>query len=100
MSSFRVVLLPEAELDAREAFVWYRNRNSDAADRFEDEFMKALERIAELPWEAPEIAAGVRHLSFHRLPYGIIYAIEEGRVVVLAVMHQRRRPGYWQRRKK
>jgi hypothetical protein len=30
-----------------------------------------------------------------RFPYELYYAVEPDRLLVLAVPHQRRRPGYW-----
>jgi hypothetical protein len=33
-----------------------------------------------------------------RFPFGILYVATVDEIVVLAVMHLRRRPGYWQGR--
>jgi len=33
-----------------------------------------------------------------RFPFGILYRIEPEQIVVVAVMHLRRRPGYWRDR--
>jgi len=30
-----------------------------------------------------------------RFPFNLIYTIEPGRILIIAVAHQKRRPGYW-----
>ena len=40
----------------------------------------------------------VRYYILRRFPYTIHYEVAGTEVIVLAVAHQRRRPGYWQDR--
>jgi plasmid stabilization system protein ParE len=91
-------LAPEAEQEARDAFVWYQERNPAAAAQFENEIAHAMDRIVEFPLAAPEIESGVRRLLLRRFPYALLYAVEPGRILVLSVMHLRRKPGYWHNR--
>jgi plasmid stabilization system protein ParE len=93
-----VVLATEAEREAHEAFLWYAARDPRVADRFEAQVLAAFDRIAEAPEQGPEIEPGVRRLVLHRFPYGLLYAVEPDRILVLTVMHLRRRPGYWRGR--
>ena len=37
----------------------------------------------------------VRHKLLIRFPYSILHVIEPDRIRVVAVAHQKRRPGYW-----
>lgn len=37
----------------------------------------------------------IRKVALKRFPFHVIYRAEATRIVVLAVAHQRRRPGYW-----
>jgi toxin ParE1/3/4 len=41
---------------------------------------------------------GVRRFVMSRFPFALPYLVIEEQVVVLAVAHLRRRPGYWLRR--
>jgi plasmid stabilization system protein ParE len=66
--------------------------------RFESALTAALARAAEAPEHGPAVDAGVRRLFLEGFPYGVLYAAEPERVVVLAVMHLHRRPGYWRSR--
>ncbi len=55
--------------------------------------------IAATPELGPWLPPGVRRLLVPGFPYGVVYAPEPGRVVVLAVAQGRRRPGYWRGRR-
>lgn len=63
-----VVLSPDAEADARVAFVWYLGRSAEAADRFESEVADALDRLADGAEQGPELEAGLRRLLLRRFP--------------------------------
>lgn len=88
----------DAEREARDAFLWYADRNPRAAVRFEEELDHALARIAESPDAFPETEPGVRRAMFSRFPYTILYAVEQAAIVILAIAHTHRRPGYWRSR--
>ncbi len=87
-----------AEHEARDAFLWYADRNPRAAVRFEAELEHVLARIVEAPHSFPESEPGVRRALFPRYPYSVLFAIEPKGIVILAIAHGRRRPGYWQAR--
>ncbi len=40
-----------------------------------------------------------RRLLLPRFPYQIVYRIRPGEIVVVAIAHSRRRPGYWKSRR-
>lgn len=94
-----VVLDPSAEAEARAAFLWYVQRNPRAADEFQAAFERALAEVAEAPMRWPEFQQGTRRRSLGKFPYSLIYDVTEDRIVILAVMHHRRKPGYWKPRK-
>lgn len=93
--SVTVELSPAAETDIREALLWYRERNALIADAFRAEVFDSIDRIAETPLAHPADEEGNRRRVLHRFPYSVIYEADAQRVVVLAVAHHRRRPGYW-----
>ena len=41
--------------------------------------------------------AEIRRCRTHRFPYGIIYAVENGGVLVVSVMHLHRHPDSWRK---
>jgi plasmid stabilization system protein ParE len=69
------------------------------AGRFIERVEHAFMRIREKPYIGEMIERGERRLLVIRFPHKVIYRILPDRVVVVAVAHQRRRDGYWRRRK-
>jgi toxin ParE1/3/4 len=84
----------------------------DAARRYEQEreglgdaFLKQMDRAVAIILAAPErwplargvsILRGARRYPVHRFPYGVIYRlIGDGTVEIVAIAHNKRRPGYW-----
>jgi plasmid stabilization system protein ParE len=67
-------------------------------------FLAAYDRILLRIGEAPDGSAphldGTRRLGMMRFPYSIVYRVKTDVVEVVAVAHQRRRPGYWRERTK
>ena len=41
---------------------------------------------------------GTRRILLARFPFDLVYIIEAESIVILALAHQRRRPGYWKGR--
>lgn len=95
MSSFDVEVLPEAEEEAREAFLWYFDRSPIAADAFRVELFDAIDALNETARDWPEDEDGIRRYHLKHFPYTVMYEVLEWNVTVFAVAHQRRRPGYW-----
>ncbi len=87
---------PEARIEVRSAVAWYRERSSEAARGFADAVADGTRSIRERP-EAWPIwrRADVRRRVLRRYPYSIFYVIERDMVVIVAVAHHKRRPGYW-----
>jgi len=60
----------------------------------------AIQVIVELPeaWPSWPGREDVRVRVLRRFPFSVIYAVVPDMVVVIAVAHHQRRPGYWLRR--
>jgi plasmid stabilization system protein ParE len=98
VTRFGVEILPEAEAEIREAFLWYFERSPIAAEAFRSETLGAIDRLGvdALMW--PEDAEAIRRHILRHFPYTVFYEILGNTVTVLAVAHQRRKPGYWRKR--
>ena len=59
------------------------------------EVLSATDRIARFPeaWHPLEIE--IRRCRLSRFQYGLIYTIDKGDILVLAIAHLHRRPDYW-----
>lgn len=63
--------------------------------RFFSEIRRAEDRIVQFSQSAQEIRPGIRKSPLRTFQYSLIYSFEREEVLVLAVAHHRRRPGYW-----
>ena len=91
-------ILTEAQAEYEEALAWYFDRSPAAASGFEREFEHGLQQIADAPLQWPALDDRHRCYILRRYPYSIVYRVDGGQVLVVAVAHTRRRPGYWKRR--
>ena len=98
MRSFDVAVLPDAEAEAREAFLWYFERSSIAADAFRVELFDAIDGLSETAEDWPEDQDRFRHYHLKHFPYTVMYEVLGRNVTVFAIAHQRKRPGYWKER--
>jgi len=39
-----------------------------------------------------------RRILLRRFPFGVVYGVMDDQIVVVAIMHTRRKPGYWKNR--
>jgi len=89
----------EAEAEATDASRWYDVRRPGLGAEFLAALDEALERIETNPslGSRPPGVSGddVRRVIMRRFPYDVVYIELPDRIQVLAVAHERRRPGYW-----
>jgi toxin ParE1/3/4 len=89
---------PEALREAWEAHRWYAERDSRVAASFLAELDHAQEQVVAHPERWPTHLHGTRRYRFRRFPYVLVYHTTPEHIVVLAVAHAKRRPGYWKLR--
>lgn len=87
---------PEARVEVRAIAAWYRERSREAARGFTEVVADGIRSIREHPEAWPTWRrADLRRRVLRRYPYSIFYVIEGEAIVIVAVAHHRRRPGYW-----
>lgn len=86
---------PAALEEYREAALWYAERDQKVASRFLACVENAIERIVESPQRWRVIEEDIRRCLTHVFPYAILYTIESDYLLIVAVMHASREPGYW-----
>ena len=89
---------PEALEEYREAAHWYGNREPKLALRFVGEVEDSIRGILAAPERLRTIDEDVRRCLTHVFPYSILYTIEPEFVLIVAVAHCAREPGYWKER--
>lgn len=90
--------LPGARCDFDESFDWYAERSPQAAARFANAIDDALSAAAEDPERFAAIDQRHRECPVRRFPFRIVYRVAVDRILVVAVAHAKRRPGYWKHR--
>jgi plasmid stabilization system protein ParE len=101
----RVQFEDEADAEYRLAGRWYEERREHLGLEFFDAVDEAIGRILDLPRSGtplPRIPADlpVRTMAVTRFPYQVIYLEVNDHIRILAVAHDRRKPGYWTTRLK
>jgi toxin ParE1/3/4 len=95
----RYVFHPEALTEYAEAVQYYTEQRVEVAQAFIDAIEDTVYRIRASPTRYVAVDEDVRRCMVRRFPYGILYAIEEDYILILAVMHCSREPGYWKIRR-
>jgi hypothetical protein len=95
--------LPEAKAEVGDAAAWYDDREPGLGDRFLDAVLEAQSDVEQHPdrFPPPRHVRASRALHCRRIrgfPYSMIYEVREHELLVLAVAHGRRKPGYWTKR--
>ena len=96
MPSYRLLSEAKAELEAGVSF--YDSQFPGLGRDFAREVRLLCHRITDSPAAGFEVRPDVRRRILRRFPYSILYTVENGDVLVIAVAHQSRRPGYWHHR--
>lgn len=91
---------PEAVEEAERAVAWYERIDPDLANDLNDALLEAEAKIEQSPRQyapADDAPSGeeVRYSALRRFPYRVVYWFGPDGVVVLAIAHLKRRPGYW-----
>ncbi len=95
----KITFHEDADSEAHEAALYYEERATDLGLAFLDEIEKSSQRILANPLAYQRVGGEVRQAPVARFPYSILYVIEpDEHIRVIAVAHQKRRPGYWRER--
>ncbi len=100
MSSKRVVFHRVAAQEYRSARDWYADRSPRTADNFRAAVDQAVGRIASESNLLPKLGRAYGWVRVRRFPYVLIFRERSaGSIMVIAVAHTSRRPGYWRSRR-
>lgn len=88
----------EAYDEVIEAMAFYEERQLGLGRDLWDEIRATLNRIGDNPTGPERIAKELHRESVRRFPYSIIYGVRHDTIWVVAIVHARRREGYWKRR--
>lgn len=91
---------PEARAELLEAKAYYDAESLALGDRFATAIEHVIGEIRRAPQRYRFVLRPVRRYFERPFPYAVLYVDEPDQVLILAVAHFKRRPGYWQHRLK
>jgi len=95
-----IALTSDAQLELRAAANWYAGQESGLGEDFMAEVDRLFALLVEGAHRYPVWRRDrpYRKALLHRFPYVIFFVDEPDQVRILAIAHQKRKPGYWLRR--
>lgn len=93
---------PEAVVELRAEVAWYEARGAGLGDRFEGAVDEMVDTVVEWP-ESGAMWPGwdsipVRSRRVGGFPFRLVYLVQPAELVVIALAHDKRLPGYWRER--
>lgn len=95
-----VRLLEVAQQELDEAVAHYNGVSPGLGDAFLLETVAAINLVRRFPDAWHPLDNEIRRCRLRRFPYGLIYSKDKGEILILAVAHAHREPGYWRDRVK
>jgi plasmid stabilization system protein ParE len=95
----RLDIDPDARLEFLDASAWYEAEVPGLGARFIAEFERGVHLLLDSPRLGAPFGRRLRRFVLNDgFPYSIVYTIRSDVLLVIAVAHSARRPGYWRRR--
>lgn len=89
---------PEALSEFQESAVFYESQQAGLGARFIAAVQSSVDRIVLAPQSCRVMEEDVRRCLTRVFPYAVLYTVERDCIVIVAVMHCHREPGYWHHR--
>ena len=77
---------------------YYEEAQPGEGAHFIDAVRYAVARALAFPSSGSPAAAGTRRTLVRDFPFSVIYRVESDGILVVAIAHSAKRPGYWQTR--
>ena len=94
----KIRFLEIAQFELDDAIEYFNYEAPGLGNAFLTEVLNALDRIIKFPEAWYPCSKRTRRCLTRRFPYGIIYQIRENEILVVAIAHLHRKPGYWKDR--
>jgi len=96
-------VLQEAEKELLAATLWYEDRQEGLGTAFSNQVFETIARVGKEPlryavYEGKKLDRELRRAMVDRFPYVLIFEIRKSEVLIVAIVHTSRRPGFWQDR--
>jgi len=95
----RLFLRKAARADITEAFRWYEERGAGLGREFLRALRVTLAAVERAPEQFAVVLDDIRRAQLPRFPYLVYYVVLPRGISIIAVMHGRRNPQRWHRRR-
>jgi plasmid stabilization system protein ParE len=89
---------PQAAEEYTQAAQYYSAIAPELGARFYDEIERLIVQVRRQPDRFFRFSPPARRALARKFSYSLVYLDEPDRVWIVAVMHAKRRPGYWHKR--
>lgn len=89
----------EARLEFLDSVAYYEAIQAGLGERFRESVEAAVELAASLPFAGSPHKYATRRVFPKKFPFSIVYLAGENGIVIFAVAHFKRKPGYWKSRR-
>ena len=93
-----VVFRPEARTELTLAWAWYEERRQGLGGELVVCIEAAIAGASRTPDLHRRVRGDIRRALVRRFPYGVFFVADDSELLVLAIAHDRRSPGYWESR--
>ncbi len=93
-----IIFHPDTLDEVKNYYDWYQSQVNGLGDDFLLELEEAYKIIMELPDTWPKFQKGFRRFLLKKFPFSVIYKFKGNSIFIVAVMHNSRKPKYWQER--
>jgi hypothetical protein len=95
----KVIILPIAKQDIKEASVWYNDQQRGLGKRFTTHVRKKIHFLSTEPYASSIRYDEIRTAVMDVFPYMIHYLIDEplDTIVIIGVLHTSRNPDIWKK---
>jgi len=89
---------PEVYEDIKVAYDWYESQRIGLGEDFLLTLEESYSKIIRNPKMYQLIYKTVRRKLLRRFPYGVFFVLRDNEIIIIAIMHTRRKPSDWNKR--
>lgn len=96
--SYSLSISEAAELDIRDAFLWYEDQKDNLGLTFEKHISRTIQNIQKNPLMIQIRYNKTRVAFLKKFPYGVHFNVSENEIIIIAVFHTNQNPKKWNKR--
>jgi toxin ParE1/3/4 len=101
MGNMAIEFVDAAEAEFYDIVDYYKQFDHALSYDFIQEFEYAVQRLVKFPKAGHPYLHQTKRIFLNRFPFAIVYKVYRDNVImVFAIMHMNRKPGYWEKRLK